>query len=158
MVDRGSFVGRFIGYDRRDQSIFSEKAFMTIWWHIGILLGFGLVLSTSAQLLVRAALGIAKRAGLSNFTIGFLLLGIVTSTPEIFVAMQASVSGIPQLSAGNLIGGSILLLSFVMGILAIFHGRLTVSRGLRWQDMVSTCAVIAVPAIILWDGGLTRGE
>lgn len=131
---------------------------MNIWWHIGILLGFGLVLSTSAQLVVRAALGIAKRAGLTNFTIGFLLLGIVTSTPEIFVALQSVLAGIPQLSAGNLLGGSILLLSFVMGSLALIRGRVTLTRGFRWQDMISTCFVIAAPAFVLWDGALTRGE
>lgn len=131
---------------------------MSIWWHIGILLGFGLVLSTSAQLVVRAALGIAKRAGFTNFTIGFLLLGIVTSTPEMFVALQAALAGIPQLSTGNLLGGSILLLSFVMGSLALIRGRVTLTRGFRWQDMASTCAVIAAPVVILWDGGMSRGE
>lgn len=131
---------------------------MNLWWHIGILLGFGFVLSTSAQLVVRAALGIAKRAGLSNFTVGFLLLGIVTSTPEIFVALQSVLAGIPQLSAGNLLGGSILLLSFVMGSLVLIRGRVTLTRGFRWQDMISTCFVIAAPAFVLWDGAFTRGE
>lgn len=131
---------------------------MNLWWHVGILLGFGLVISTCAGLVVRTSVVIAKRLGFTTFTIGFLLLGITTSTPEIFVAIQSSIAGIPQLATGNLLGGSILLLSFVMGFLAIVLRKVSLERHFHWHDMVSTCVVIAAPVLVLWDGALTRAD
>lgn len=131
---------------------------MNLWWHIGILIVFGFVLLVSAQLVVRSAIAIAKRLGLTNFTIGFLLLGILTSTPEFFVAIQSAISGVPQLSTGNLIGGQILILSLLVGMLAVVLGKVVMDHEFHWQDLVSTSAVIAAPALVLWDGALTRGE
>ncbi|OGG12449.1 hypothetical protein A2875_01845 [Candidatus Gottesmanbacteria bacterium RIFCSPHIGHO2_01_FULL_46_14] len=131
---------------------------MTIWWDIGVMIGFGLILSGCAHLVIRGAAGIAKHAGLTSFTFGFLLLGILTSMPEMFVAIQAALTNIPQLATGNLLGGSILLLSLVMGALAVILGKVVLDHEISWQDMVSTIGVIAAPALVLWDGALTRGE
>lgn len=135
-----------------------EGGYMNLWWHVGILVVFGIILSASSQLVVRSAIAIAKRLGLTNFTIGFLLLGLLTSTPEFFVAIQSAIAGVPQLSTGNLIGGQILILSLLVGMLAVVLGRVVMDREFPWQDMVSTSAVIAAPALVLWDGALTRGE
>lgn len=124
----------------------------------GLLVGFGLVLAGSAQLVIRAASSFAHKAGITNFAIGFLLLGLLTSTPEIFVAVQSSLDGIPQLSVGNLLGGSILLLSLVIGLSAVFLGRLTLDRGLDVREIAISSAVVSAPAVVLWDGTLTRLE
>ncbi|MBI3343210.1 sodium:calcium antiporter [Candidatus Gottesmanbacteria bacterium] len=135
-----------------------EGGHMNLWWHIGILIGFGFVLSGSANLVVGATLALARRLGLTGFTIGFLLLGILTSTPEISLAIQSSLTGLPQLSTGDLIGGQILILSLMMGTLTLILGKVALDHRLSWRDLVSMCAVIAAPALVLWDGALTRGE
>lgn len=129
---------------------------MSLTWEIGILLGFGLVLTGSAQLVVRSVVTLAQRLRIGNFTIAFLLLGILTSTPEMFVALQSGLDGVPQLSMGNLIGGSILLLSLVMGLSSIFMGKITLDHGLKFGEFVLTSAVVAAPAAVLWDGNVTR--
>lgn len=125
---------------------------------LGLLLGFGLVLAASAGLVVRSSSVLAHKAGLTNFAIGFLLLGLLTSTPEMFVALQSGVDGVPQLSLGNLIGGSILLLSLVMGVSSVILGRITLDHGLKFREIVFSCAVIMAPAAVIWDGNLTRAD
>lgn len=128
---------------------------MNIWWNIGVLLGFGFVLSASADLVVRATVSLSQRLALRSFTVSFLFLGLMTSTPEIFVGVQSVWEGIPQLAVGNLLGGSILLLSFVMGVCAVALGRVSLDHELKWVDIVLTCAVIASPVAVLADGKLT---
>lgn len=125
-------------------------------WQIGILLGAGLVLAGSAGVVVSSTVSLAKRYGLTSFTIGFLLLGLATSTTELFVAMGAVAEGVPQLSVGNLLGGSILLLSFLMGVASIISGNITLDHGLSFREIILSSAVVAAPVFALWDGGASR--
>lgn len=127
-------------------------------WQIGLLLGFGLVLTSAADMVLRAATSLAKRYGLTSYATGFLLLGVITSTPEFFVAVQSAADGIPQLAVGNLIGGSILLLSLVMGISSVLLGRITLDHGLTFGEIVLSSFVVAAPVIVLWDGRLSRTD
>jgi len=131
---------------------------MNLWTQIGILVVSGIVLSGAASVVVKHASSLAQKLGLSSFVIGFLLLGLVTSTPELFVAMQAARDGIPELAVGNLLGGSILLLSLVMGVVAILLGRVSLDHQLKTGELWAMTGVIAAPITVLWDGRLTRPE
>lgn len=129
-----------------------------MWQQISILVVSGIVLTGSANVVVKHSGSLARKLGLSSFVIGFLLLGIVTSTPELFVALQATRDGIPELAIGNLLGGSILLLSFVMGITAISLGRVHLDHQLSMRELILMMGVIAAPVAVLWDERLTRPE
>lgn len=131
---------------------------MNLWQQISILIVSGIVLSGAVNVVVKHSSSLAQKLGFSSFVIGFLLLGMVTSTPELFVAMQAARDGIPQLAVGNLLGGSILLLSFVMGMTAIFLGRVRLDHQLVWREILVMLAVIAAPIAVLWDTSLSRQE
>lgn len=131
---------------------------MNLWSQISILIASGIVLTGAANVVVKESSSLAKKLGFSSFTIGFLLLGVLTSTPELFVAMQAAIEGIPELAVGNLLGGSILLLSLVMGIVAILLGRVSLDHQLSTGELWAMMGVIAVPITVLWDERLTRPE
>lgn len=131
---------------------------MNLWSQISILIASGIVLTGAANVVVKESSSLAKKLGFSSFTIGFLLLGVLTSTPELFVAMQAAAEGIPELAVGNLLGGSILLLSLVMGIVAILLGRVSLDHQLSTGELWAMMGVIAVPITVLWDERLTRPE
>jgi cation:H+ antiporter len=122
------------------------------------LVGLGIVLAVSANAVVKATSYFSKRLAVQSFLLGFLILGLATTIPEMFVAFQAVRDGVPQLSVGNLLGGSILLLSFIMGGSAILLRRIVLDHGMtRWDIGISTI-VVAMPALALWDGKLTRIE
>lgn len=131
---------------------------MNLWSQVSILIASGIVLTGAANVVVKESSSLAKKLGFSSFTIGFLLLGVLTSTPELFVAMQAAIEGIPELAVGNLLGGSILLLSLVMGIVAILLGRVSLDHQLSTGELWAMMGVIAVPITVLWDERLTRPE
>lgn len=123
-----------------------------------ILLLSGIFLTGAAHVVIRQSIRLARRFGLSDFTMGFLLLGLFTSMPELFVAIQSVSDGIPQLSVGNLLGGSILLLSFVIGVTSIIQGKVALDHRLTRRELFLMIGVIAAPIAVLWDGQLTRIE
>ncbi len=131
---------------------------MIPWTQLTTLLLSGVFLTGAAHLVIGQSTRLARRFGLSDFTMGFLLLGLFTSLPELFVAIQSVSDGIPQLSVGNLLGGSILLLSFVMGATSIIQGQVALDHRLSQRELTLMIGVIAAPIAVLWDGQLTRIE
>ena len=147
---------------RRHETVYPSWVYganpMIPWTQIIILLISGVFLTGAAHLVIQQSTRIARRFGLSDFTMGFLLLGLFTSMPELFVAIQSVSDGIPQLSVGNLLGGSILLLSFVMGVTSIIQGQVALDHRLNHRELILMISVIAAPIAVLWDGQLTRIE
>ncbi len=131
---------------------------MNLWQQISILVASGIVLTGAVNVVVKHSGSLAQKLGLSSFVIGFLLLGMVTSTPELFVALQAARDEIPQLGVGNLLGGSILLLSLVMGVVAILLGRVRLDHQLKSGELWAMMGVIVAPIVVLWDERFTRLE
>ena len=126
--------------------------------NIVFLIGLGIILAVSANWVVKATAYVTKRLEIQSFLFGFLILGFATTIPEMFVAYQAVSDGVPQISVGNLLGGSILLLSFVMGGSALFLKRIILDHGMTKKDIGLSTLVVAMPALALWDGKLTRME
>ncbi|KKR00546.1 MAG: Na+/Ca+ antiporter, CaCA family [Microgenomates group bacterium GW2011_GWC1_39_12] len=118
----------------------------------------GYILARCADWVVKAVSYFSHTLHVKSFLFGFLLLGFATTIPEMFVAYQSVLDGVPQLSVGNLLGGSILLLSFVMGVSAIFLKRIVLDHGMSSFDIAASAFVVAAPAIVIWDGNLTRLE
>ena len=83
-----------------------------------IIIGF-IFLIKGADLLVKSAISIAKRFGLSEMLIGLTILAIGTSLPEIFITVTSAVDGHSDLIIGNAIGSCICNFLFVIGITSL---------------------------------------
>lgn len=85
-----------------------------------LLIIFGFIfLIKGADLLVKAAVSIAKRFGLSEMLIGLTILAIGTSLPEIFVTITSSVDEHSDLIIGNAIGSCICNFLLVIGVTSL---------------------------------------
>ncbi|KTD63359.1 calcium/sodium antiporter [Legionella spiritensis] len=85
---------------------------------------FILILSIAAMLwsashLVSGASGIAFYYRLPPFLIGFTLVAIGTSAPEIMIAINASMDGLNDIAIGNVIGTNIANIGLVLGLTAL---------------------------------------
>lgn len=75
-----------------------------------------------------AFLYLSKKVGISEFFVGFVILSAVSSLPEFSIALSSN-NTIPQLSVGNLLGATLILLTLVIGLTAFkfknieFKGR-----------------------------------
>lgn len=77
------------------------------WPAILSALGGLLLLALGGELLVRGAIGLAKRLGLSNLLIALTVVAFATSMPELVVTVAAALAGKPDLGLGNIIGSNI---------------------------------------------------
>jgi cation:H+ antiporter len=83
-----------------------------------LLLGLaGLLLG--ADLLVRGAVGLAQRFGVSPLLIGLTLVGFGTSVPETATALSAVLGDAPGIALGNIVGANIANCLAIVGVAAI---------------------------------------
>lgn len=132
--------------------------YMALLWAILFLIVALILIAKSADLIVHTSVNLAKRLGISEFNIGFFVIGLATTTPEFFVGLQSAIDGNPQLSLGNLIGASIVLLTLIVGVNAVFSGEVLFIKTFSQKDMWLTSFVIVAPAFLLWDESLSRPD
>lgn len=89
---------------------------------------------------------------------GFVVLGLMTSMPEMFIAGQSLIDGTPQLSFGNLVGASVVLMTLVLGSLIIIQNGVTVSEEVRRHDVLWMSVLILAPVVSALDGSVSRAD
>ncbi|MBI2049695.1 sodium:calcium antiporter [Candidatus Roizmanbacteria bacterium] len=112
-------------------------AFIAIW------VGAGFIVSSVDRF--------SKRLRLSSFAVSFVILGLLTSTPEFAVGLTAVAEGRPQVFIGNLIGGIPVIFLFVIPILAIFGNGVKLNHDFDRQHLLVSLGVIAIPSVALLD-------
>lgn len=109
-----------------------------------VLVAGGLVLLfAGGEGLVRGAVAIAERLGISKLLIGLIIVGFGTSMPELIVSVDAALVGTPEIALGNVIGSNIANVLLILGAAAV----ILPVRG--WQrSAVREAAVAAVVALV----------
>ena len=136
-----------------------------------ILVAFGLVaLLVGGDLLVRGAVGMARRFGVSPLVIGLTLVGFGTSAPELVTSLSAALAGVPGIALGNVVGSNIANILLILGVAALIRpvsaqmaglpreaawvgGSAVVLAGLAVAGQISVLAGIALLgtlAVYLW--------
>ena len=79
---------------------------------LALLLGGG-------ELLLRGAVALATRLGLSPLLIGLTVVAAATSMPELVVVLTSSLEGVPDLGVGNVVGSNIANILLILGCAAV---------------------------------------
>lgn len=105
----------------------------------------GLVgLAVGGELLVRGAVGIAQKLGVSTLFTGLVIVGFATSMPEMVASVQAALDGAPGIAWGNIVGSNIANTLLILGASALVMPIVLTGTGRR-------DAVVALAAtLLLW--------
>jgi cation:H+ antiporter len=114
------------------------------------------LLAKSASVVVQNLVKTANILRWSTFIVSFIALGLASSTPEFFVGINAALDNTPQLSLGNVIGASIVLLTLLTGLTALISGKVIVDSTFTNKDLIIMNGVIILPVVLLYDGSLDR--
>ena len=122
------------------------------------LVALGLVaLVIGGEGLVRGAVSVARRAGLSPLVIGLTLVGFGTSAPELMTSLVAALDGLPGIALGNVVGSNIANILLILGVAAVIApmvaGAVLGRDG--WVMLAATAAVIGL--ILTGTIGLSAG-
>lgn len=78
-----------------------------------------LLLALGGEFLVRGAVGLARRLGLSNLLIALTVVAFATSMPELVVTVAAVLAEKPDLGLGNIVGSNIANSLLIVGAAAL---------------------------------------
>ncbi|MBL6957592.1 MAG: calcium/sodium antiporter [Rhodospirillales bacterium] len=82
--------------------------------YVQVLGGFILLLG-GAEFLVRGAVGLSSKWGVSTLVIGMTVVAFGTSAPEFVVSLDAALSGVPAMALGNVVGSNIANVLLILG-------------------------------------------
>lgn len=119
-------------------------SFFFIW------LGSGFIVSATSKF--------SEKLKLSSFAVSFLLLGILTSTPEFSVGLQAVADHNPGIFVGNLLGGIVVIFLFIIPLLAIFGNGINLKHEMDNKTLLATMGVILAPSVAVLDKRVTNLE
>ncbi|MEO3428516.1 calcium/sodium antiporter [Pelagibius sp. CAU 1746] len=77
------------------------------------------LLFVGGEILLRGAVGLSLRFGLSPLLIGLTVVALATSMPELVVTLTAGVQGVPDIGIGNVVGSNIANILLILGLAAL---------------------------------------
>ena len=121
-----------------------------------VFLALGLVLLVlGGEALVRGAVNLAARLGVSPLLIGLTVVGFGTSTPELVTSLQAAFTGSPGIAVGNVVGSNTANILLILGAAALI-APLAVSPGAFRRDGVALVLVTLAAIVVVLTGALSR--
>lgn len=122
------------------------------------LVGLGLAsLVIGGHLLVRSAVELASRSGISEAAIGLTVVAVGTSLPELATSLVAARRGQGDIAIGGVVGSNLFNILGILGVTAVVH---PLSRGaIGWSDLgVMTLLACLLTALLYARGRLGRVE
>lgn len=102
---------------------------------------------------------ISKKLKANTFIVSFVVLGLFTSLPETFLAINSTTQGTPEVSAGNLFGGIIVLFLLLIPLIAVTGKGAKIIKDIGKLRLFFSLVVIALPSIFFIDSnaGILEG-
>ncbi|OBX19182.1 sodium:calcium antiporter [Erythrobacter sp. QSSC1-22B] len=116
-----------------------------------MVIGGLILLVAGGELLVRGAVALAERLGVTPLVIGLVIVGFGTSMPELVTSVEAAMAGSPAIAWGNIVGSNIANTLLILGAAAVL-APIAIRQGAALRDTgVALVATLAL-AGIAWTG------
>ena len=113
-----------------------------------VVAGLGLLIA-GGEALVRGAVALALRLGVSVMVIGLTIVGFGTSMPEMVTSVQAALIGAPGLALGNVVGSNIANILLILGLAGLVAPLAMQRSAWRWDGMVMLAAAVLLVVPVL---------
>ena len=109
-------------------------------------------------MIIEAVDKISKKINFSSFAVSFFVLGILTSTPELAVGINAVINHDPEIFVGNLLGGIIVIFLLIIPILAILGNGIKLVHQLNSKNLLFSLIVVVSPSFLIADKNFSLYE
>jgi len=121
-----------------------------------LLLGL-VLLFFGGELLVRGSVSLALKMKISTLVVGMTIVSFATSSPELFVSLQAVLEGSSNIAFGNVIGSNIANITLVLGVTAMIF-RVQISKQTSTLNYpIMLLASILLGAVLYFFNGVPVG-
>ncbi len=117
-----------------------------------------LVVMRGAMLSTKYAALLARSFHLSQYTVGFIVVAIISILPETFIALNAALEGVPEFGFGMLIGSNVADLTLIVALITLYARR---PLHVESKILVSHALypfLLLIPIVLGLDGHLSRVE
>ncbi len=114
------------------------------------------LLALGGEGLIRGAVSLARRYGMSELMIGLTLVGFGTSTPELVTSVNAALAGSPGIALGNVIGSNISNVLLIFGLVAWISPMAIKPAAVGRDALIAILLSVALAAIALQYGMISR--
>lgn len=104
---------------------------------------------------VKGGVGVAHWAQWPKAVVGVTVAAFGTSSPELMVAINAAVDGVPQISLGDVLGSNVVNIALVLALVLAISGMKAEDDGVRRDWTVALLAPVALYGL-LYDGWFSR--
>jgi cation:H+ antiporter len=116
------------------------------------------LLILGGEYLLKSSVSLSLKLNVSKLVIGMTVVSFATSAPELLVSVNAAVSGIPDLSLGNVVGSNIANLGLVLGV-TLLLGTITIEPSFYKVDWpMLMIATITFYTFVVFDYELDATE
>ena len=115
-----------------------------------VLIGFALLMF-GGEALVQGATRISQSLSVSPLVVGFTVVAIGTSLPELAVAIEAIDSGVPNIAVGGVLGSNVANVMLVLGAAAVLGAKSDVEIGVN-RDAIAVVVATLIMAIFVYFG------
>lgn len=125
------------------------------WIYVGIGL---ILLLIGGDTLVRGAVALAAKLGIPTLIVSLTVVAFGTSAPELLIAVQSALNGVPELALGNVIGSNTANVLLVLGVPALLFGLNCNDSGAKANYLylvavtVFTMAIFYTQPLFIWQG------
>jgi cation:H+ antiporter len=113
-----------------------------------------IVLLVAGDLLVRGAVGLAAALNIPALLVSLTIVAFGTSAPELFVSVNAVLTGNHGIAIGNIVGSNIANIFLVLGLPALIYPISAHVKGLRRHGVIMLAATAAFSAIAYAKGAI----
>ena len=116
-----------------------------------LLVALFILLGKSADFLIDGSRALGAKLKIKTIHLGFIL-GILTTTPELFIGINTVLEDVQAISFGNLAGGIIILLGFIMGLNIVLRKNIEIADGVEPPFLLFVAFFLIMPLIFILDG------
>jgi len=131
---------------------------MNPFLYILIFIASALILAKAGILAVDSLLLISKFLKWKKFVVGSLVMGLLSSMPELFVGLSAAFNGKSALSFGTVVGSNIVLFTLIAGAAVLFGGTIKLKSKTIQRSLIFAGFYALLPLLLLVDGQFSRGD
>ena len=111
-----------------------------------------------ATLSTKYATLLAESYRLSKYTVGFIIVAVISILPETFISINAALEGIPSFGLGMLFGSNIADLTLIFAIIIMVAGRGLKIESRILKNHAVYPFILLLPLILGFDGRYSRLE
>lgn len=111
-----------------------------------------------ATMTTRYAARLAESFHLSKYTVGFIIVAIISILPETFIAINSAIKGIPAFGLGTLLGSNIADLSLVFAVVVFSARRKIVVESKILKNNIVYPLILLLPIVLGLNGHFSRME